>query len=83
MYKVQVDPSLMGRLKKLKIKYKVAIGVIFEELKDNPYLGKPLDRELATRFTYRIGVYRIIYKIYEKDRVVVILNIDHRSKVYN
>lgn len=83
MYKVQIDPSLMGRLKNLKINYKIAIGAIFEELKENPYLGKPLDRELTERFTYRVGVYRIIYKIYEKDKVVVILNIDHRSKVYN
>lgn len=83
MYRVKIDPSLMVRLKRLKIKYRVAVGAVFEELTSNPYLGKPLDRELAERFTYRVGVYRIIYKIYEKDKVVVVLDIDHRSKVYD
>lgn len=83
MYKIRLDPGVEKKLKQLKISKKLAVGLIFEELKEYPYLGKPLERELAGRLSYRIGVYRIIYKIVEKDGAVVILDLDHRSTIYN
>ena len=83
MYKIRTDPEIEKKLKKLKISYKMAVGLIFEELKENPYLGKPLERDFIGKYSYRIGIYRIIYKIEEKDEAVVILDLDHRSVVYN
>ena len=83
MYKIRTDPGIEKKFRELKTSYKIAVGLIFEELKENPYLGKPLEREFIGKYSYRIGVYRIIYKIDETNKAVVILNIDHRSVVYN
>ena len=50
---------------------------------ENPHrVGKPLLRELSGYFAARRGVYRIIYRINEEERIVEVVRIDHRSRVY-
>ena len=58
------------------------VDKIEEELKDNPYLGKPLTREHEGKFSYKVGTYRVVYKIYEKEKRVFVLTAGHRSTVY-
>lgn len=41
---------------------------------------KPLKGNLAGRYRYRVGDYRVIYRIDESQ--VIILAIEHRSKAY-
>jgi mRNA-degrading endonuclease RelE of RelBE toxin-antitoxin system len=38
--------------------------------------------ELTGKFSFRVGVYRIIYKVNKKDKVVDILTAGHRATVY-
>jgi len=83
MYKVRLSSEARRQLKNLKVIHKNAISFIIDDLKDNPYLGKPLGRELSERYSYRFGVYRVIYKINKKDGVVKILTAGHRSVIYN
>ena len=83
MYKIRLTSEAKSQLKKLKISHKTAVGMVMEELSEDPYLGKPLGRGLLGRYTYRIGVYRIIYKITEKDNYITVLTVGHRSVVYN
>jgi len=52
------------------------------EIKEEPFLGKPLARELTGKFSFRVGVYRIIYKVNKKDKVIDILTAGHRATVY-
>lgn len=54
-----------------------------EEIINDPFLGKPLSRELSDKLSFRIGVYRIVYKVSVKENTVRVLRIGHRSKVYN
>ncbi len=50
---------------------------------DNPHrVGAPLQRELDGLHSARRGAYRIVYEVLDKDRVVVVHRIDHRSTVY-
>jgi mRNA-degrading endonuclease RelE of RelBE toxin-antitoxin system len=49
-------------------------------------LPEPLDRPLGLRvddrFSARRGTYRIIYRIDDKNRVVTVVDVDHRRDVY-
>jgi len=82
MYKVKLTAKAKKELKQISRRHQLALGQIFEELKDYPNLGKPLGRGLKGRFSYRINVYRIVYKVNEKDKIVFILTAGHRGKVY-
>ena len=45
--------------------------------------GAPLRKELAGRWKYRVGAYRLICEIQDEKILVVVLMAGHRSKVYN
>ena len=83
MFRVRLSPKAKKQLKDLPKQDKLSIGEIIEDIKDNPLLGKSLGRELTNKYSYRIGVYRVIYTINEKDGIVEILKAEHRGKIYN
>lgn len=45
-------------------------------------VGKQLRRELAGIWSARRGTYRVLYRIREDPREVVVLRVEHRSDVY-
>lgn len=45
-------------------------------------VGKQLRRELARIWSGRRGTYRVLYRIRENPREVVVVRIEHRSDVY-
>lgn len=65
----------------------VAVAVIefmTEPLVANPRrVGRGLRRELAGIWSARHGTYRVLYRIDEDAREVVVLRIDHRRDVYH
>lgn len=52
------------------------------KLEENPYLGKPLSYDLSGLRSLRVGKYRIIYKINENEKKVILLAVSHRKKSY-
>lgn len=82
MYKLIVAPLAKQQLKKIPPRYKYSLKLLLGEIKENPSFGKPLNRDLAGKFSVRVGVYRIIYKVREKDKSVLIITAGHRSTVY-
>jgi mRNA interferase RelE/StbE len=44
--------------------------------------GAPLRKELAGRWKYRVGAYRIICEIQDEKVLVLVLMVDHRSRIY-
>lgn len=83
MYKIKLTARARSELKNLSKFHIQAISEILEDLKDDPTLGKPLARELTSWFSYRVSVFRIIYRVNEKDREILIITAGHRSTVYN
>ena len=83
MYKLRISSQAKKELKKISKTKKIAILEAMLEIKENPLLGKPLKRELKGRFSYKVGIYRIIYKVTKKSRIVEIITAGHRAKVYN
>jgi len=53
-----------------------------EELAERPYLGLRLAGELEGFWKDRVGQYRIIYKIDEKNNTLVFYDVDLRKRVY-
>ena len=45
-------------------------------------LGKPLKGEFQGYWRYRWGNYRVIYKIAEREILILILRIGHRKDIY-
>jgi len=45
-------------------------------------IGKPLQRELAGHHSARRGAYRVVYRIDDDARSVVVVRVDHRRGVY-
>ncbi len=45
-------------------------------------VGKPLQRELSGIHAARRGTYRVLYRINEERRGVVVLRVEHRRDVY-
>ena len=83
MYKLRISREAIKELKNISRRRRDAVLAALEEIKEDPFIAKPLTRELTGRFSYKIGVYRIIYKINKKDRIVEIITVGHRSTVYN
>ena len=83
MYKLFIRSKAKDTLRKLPDKHRLALIEGLEDIAIDPYLGKSLFRELAGRFSYRVGTYRIIYKIDEQNRVVYVSSIGHRRGVYS
>ena len=48
----------------------------------DPYTGKALKGELKGYWSYRVGQYRMIYVIKNKEVIVEVLRIHHRKEVY-
>ncbi len=83
MYDVIIAPQAQKGMKHLKNIFRTAINEAIKELKDDPFCGKPLSRELAGRYTYRLGSYRIIYRINKADKKIFIIGAGHRATIYD
>lgn len=58
----------------------------FEQLEQNPRTHPNitfLKGPLAGYYRYRVGDYRVIYRIDERDRIVVVAIIAHRREAYD
>ena len=82
MYKLHIASRAVKELRKISRIHQEAIISVFKELREDPFIGKPLTRELSGKFSYKVGVYRIIYKVNNQDKIVQILTAGHRSTVY-
>lgn len=45
-------------------------------------VGKPLQRELVGVWSARRGTYRVLYEIDERNRVVRVVDVNHRGDAY-
>jgi len=67
----KLDPSIARIIRK-------AIG----SLAGNPAKGKPLAYELAGLRSLRTSDYRIIYRMKEKELLIIVIAVGHRSEIY-
>lgn len=65
--------------------YKKISDYVYPQLRENPFFGtniKKLKGEFEGLYRYRVGNYRIFYKIENDKILVIILDIDDRKDAY-
>lgn len=82
MYHLIISPKAQKQLKNIKLSHQLAVKLALEDIKEDPTIGKPLTRELMNWHSYRVAIYRIIYKVNKKDNIIYILTAAHRAIVY-
>jgi mRNA interferase RelE/StbE len=85
VYKVAYLDSIEEDLKKLdKSTVRKILARIESYLVQDPKeLGKPLKGEFLGFWRYRWGNYRVIYKIAEREILIIVLRISNRKDVYS
>ena len=68
-----LDPLVAKRINK-RIKW---LAENFEQIKPEPLTG-----EWARFFKFRVGDYRVIYKVVHEERLIAVYYVRHRSEVY-
>ncbi len=83
-YSIEYREGIVNQLKKIPKTMQVRIiRAIEERLMIAPNdCGKPLIKEWKNHRRIRVGDYRIIYKVFEHQVLVLIVEIDHRKDVY-
>ena len=76
-----VNEDIPNLPKSIKIRIKKAIE---SRLKNDPVgYGKPLQYSLKGHRRLRVGDYRVVYRIDEPAKMVLIVAIKHRKHIYN
>jgi len=52
--------------------------VAFEKLSLDPFIGKKLSGEFEGHYSVRVWPYRVVYKIYKNELLVLVIRIGHR-----
>lgn len=86
-YKIAETETFEKKIKSLKYKnlYSKIKDYVYPILRANPYFGpniKKLKGEYKDIYRYRIGDYRLFYKIAEETVIVFIINIESRKNAY-
>lgn len=79
---VKATPRFVKSFDKLDVVIKRRVVDKANELASDPYEGKALRGELKGLFSRRVGNYRVIYWINEKENIVWLVNVGHRKKIY-
>jgi mRNA interferase RelE/StbE len=82
LYQITIDKKVEKQLPKLPDYIQNRFQKEVDEIANDPYLGKPLKYKFKEHFSWRVGDYRIIYKINENEKSVFIELIGHRKNIY-
>jgi mRNA interferase RelE/StbE len=82
-YQVNLTEKAERFLKKLDKTQQDRIKNKLYDLENNPRLGKPLTGDLKGMWSLRAGKYRCIYVVKDNELMVIVIDIDHRKKVYD
>ncbi|MCF8130933.1 MAG: type II toxin-antitoxin system RelE/ParE family toxin [Deltaproteobacteria bacterium] len=82
VYTLLYSRTSRDQIKSLHPQIKPCIKSHIEQLKENPYLGKGLERELSGYYSLRMKRFRVIYNIDHQHHVVYIHYVGHRKNIY-
>ena len=86
VWTVSFEPRALGELKKLDRSAQRRVVRFLEQRiagDDDPRgFGKPLTGDKAGLWRYRVGTYRLVCRIDDEHRAVLVLRIAHRKDVY-
>ncbi|MBI2552560.1 type II toxin-antitoxin system RelE/ParE family toxin [Candidatus Uhrbacteria bacterium] len=81
-YQLRFKSSAERELEKIDSRYKPRILEAIVSIRQDPYIGKKLEGDRKGEWSYRVWPYRIIYRIYKHELLIIIIRIGHRQGVY-
>lgn len=81
-YRLLYSQTCWRQIKSLHPETKPIIKAQMEKLKENPYLGKALEKDLSGYYSLRTRKFRVIYKIDHQKQIVQIHHVGPRKDVY-
>jgi mRNA interferase RelE/StbE len=81
-YRILFTKEAKKNVEKLDSSITKIIKRAIESLAGNPAKGKPLAYELAGLRSLRTSDYRIIYRMKEKELLIIVIAVGHRSEIY-
>lgn len=81
-FQIRIREPARRAIERLDQSVKIRIRKALEKLSTTPYLGKPLSGPLSGYWSYRVGNYRIIYRIEEQELIVYVFGVGHRGEIY-
>jgi mRNA interferase RelE/StbE len=85
VWKIEYDTYALTQLTKLDSTVQKQIDKYLrkiEKAQEPRAFGKPLIGQLTGFWRYRVGDYRLICKLEDQKLIVVILDLEHRKKIY-
>jgi mRNA interferase RelE/StbE len=82
MYLVVLSKSAEKDLDKVDNKFKPHIFAALFDLRKDPYSGKKLKGKFQDYYSLRVGIYRIIYRVYKRELEILVIRIGHRQGIY-
>jgi addiction module RelE/StbE family toxin len=86
MYKIEVTNAVKKDIKNLSKNIQAKINDIFLTLTKNPELGERLSGEFYDCFSIHFKVYniqyRIIYKVYNNELIILVILVGTRENIY-
>ena len=81
-YQLVYSETSRNQIRKLYPQIKPVVKAKIEKLRDNPFSGKYLEKELSGYLSMRVKRFRVIYKIKDNDQTVEIHYVGHRKDIY-
>lgn len=81
-YQVIVPKKVQKEISKVDKRFYSKIITALAVLSSDPYLGKKLEGDHEGEWSFRVWPYRIIYRIKNKELVVLVIKIGHRQGVH-
>ena len=81
-YKARFSRIFLKKERGLPSDAKPRVVEAIREILLNPHIGVPLVGPLKGLWRVRVGKYRVIYEINEKEKIVVFHDVDLRKRVY-
>lgn len=81
-FTLRVEPRAQRNINKLPEQCRARVLAILDEIKANPFFCKKLHGKREGQYSFRVWPYRIVYKIYKKELLVLVIEFDHRQGVY-
>ena len=74
--------SILRRIADLEGSLYQRIANVLDALETDPFQGKALKGTLKGFYSYRVGSYRVIYRIFQSRLLVIVIDIGHRRDIY-
>ena len=81
-YSIQIEASAAKDLARITSPYRERIIAAIDALAMHPHGGSQLKGDLRGLRRIRVGNYRVVYELLDKELLILVIRVSHRREVY-